>query len=80
MTAVFDQYTKTTVLGTFPLIPRYIYSKHRRLQLLKKNEQSASGNTPVVWDPNQVNFLYRPEVTPEERKLSGLRTYSDHIL
>lgn len=43
---------------------RHIYSKHRRLQILEKNEQPALVNTPVLQDPNQVHLLWRTEVTP----------------
>lgn len=43
---------------------RHIYSKHRRLQILGKNEQPALVNTPVLQDPNQVHLLWRTEVTP----------------
>lgn len=53
----FDQYTKNTEFATtFPSISRYIYSKHRRLQILEKKEQLALGNTPVLQDLTQVHF------------------------
>lgn len=50
-----------------------------RIRKKKNNKPPVLGNTPVLHDPKQAQFLKRNEVTPaawkREQTLSALKTY-----
>lgn len=45
---------RTCDISSFPSILTYLYSKHRRLQILSRSENPDGRNTPVIWEANQV--------------------------